>query len=189
MKYDLVALDAFASGQMQSKLWLVTQLEQVLDTPPPGGYNICLLGGWYGVTNLILRIRGNIPIREVRSYDIDPDVEPIADKINNLWEWQGWQFKASTLDVNQLEFDDYPDIIINTSVEHIEDQTWFTRIPKGTIVALQSTNMPHDDHHSCHQSEHELLADYPLDTILFQGNIRIDYEDWGFNRWMIIGKK
>lgn len=186
MQYDLVALDAFASGQVGSKKWLADELIKVIDSSKL--QNIWLLGGWYAVTNFILSIK-NFPIQHVTSFDIDPKATEVAIKVNKLWEWHG-KFSAITQDINTIQYDDnWPNIVINTSVEHIPDRTWYNNIPFGMLVVLQSNNMQHDDHCACHNSVDELINDYPLSCILFKGGKRFDYDKWGFTRWMVIGRK
>jgi len=58
-----------------------------------------------------------------RSIDIDPEVEKIANTINNLWERQDWKFKALTEDANDFQYspDDF-NLIINTSIEHMDSK-------------------------------------------------------------------
>ena len=87
---EVVDLDAFSSSQTGSKIWLVDRLEGALRdiTAPVAGYKIWIYGGWYGLTNFILRVRGNIPVEFVRSIDRDPTCEPIADRINSYRDWE-----------------------------------------------------------------------------------------------------
>lgn len=184
--------DAFSSSQMLSKLWLAQHLEYAVDEDFPterNGYRVWILGGWYGLTNLILRTRSKMKILEVRSFDIDPECEVIADKINELWVWQAWQFKAVTQDVNTLEYSPKPQIVINTSVEHMDSDEWYRRIPEGTLVALQASNLPHEDHKNIFNSARDLMNHYPFDEIYFEGTKRFQYDDNGFYRYMVIGKK
>jgi hypothetical protein len=182
--------DAFSSGQVQSKLWLVRELEEFLSKEGTAKkYHIWILGGWYGVTNFIIRTRGQIPISKVRSFDCDPECEPIADKINDLWVWQDWQFKALTQDINNLDWSDPPDIVINTSVEHIHGRAWYDSIPSGTILALQSTDMPHEDHHHTYAGLDEFTADWNLSAAPVKKVKVFEYDDWGFRRFLAIGRK
>lgn len=178
---------------MQSKSWLVGSLEACLDEYYPAdqdGFRIWILAGWYGITNMIIRVRSKIRIKEIRSFDIDPSCEEIADKINNLWVWRAWEFKAHTADINELEYKPKPDIIINSSVEHMTSNNWWTNIPKGTLVALQASNMEHDDHINPIKSSRELLEKYPLEECFMEGTKRFQYNDEdGFYRSMIIGIK
>jgi hypothetical protein len=177
--------DAFSSSQIQSKIWLVSTLESIVDKKY---HRIWILAGWYGITNFILRTRNNIPVSEVRSFDIDPACESIADQINNLWHWQGWQFKAETKDINDLDYSKPPDIVINSSAEHIENDQWFHRIPPGVLVCIQTADLDHEEHISEYKSLDDLIARFPLE-IKYQGIKRFEYDDFGFNRYMIVGFK
>lgn len=189
----MIDLDSFSSGQMQSKLWLVQKLEDCLNENSPiettAGYRIWLLAGWYGLTNLLIRTRNKIPVQEVRSFDIDSSCENIADALNNLWVWKGWEFKAHTADINQLQYEPRPDVIINSSVEHMTANDWWNNIPNGTVVCLQSSNMDHEDHVNKFNNSREMLEKYRLQECFYEGTKRFQYEDWGFYRSMIIGIK
>ena len=180
--------DSFSSSQIQSKIWLVEELEKCqLDAKKQ---RIWILAGWYGLTNFIIRTRGRIPILEVRSFDSDPECEPIADKINNLWEWQQWQFKAHTADVNELEYKwPFPDIVINTSVEHMESDRWWDLIPAGTLVALQACDLDHDEHTADFKNLQDLVDKYPMTFELFTGTKVFDYGSKRMSRFMLIGRK
>lgn len=177
--------DAFAQGQVVSKIWLCEHLEQLATATP---HEIHILGGWYGVQAFLLLSRNKLPISRIKSYDIDPACEAIADCINNTWVFEKWKFKAFTEDVNTLDYENAT-IIINTSTEHMESGNWFNRIPEGTLVALQGNDMNHDDH----TSEFTCLADfedrYPLRKTLFKGERKFEYPDWSFSRFMLIGYK
>lgn len=182
--------DAFASGQILSKLWLAENLEKVIE------YNnlnkdlkILNLGGWYGILHFILKTRNRIKINCWRSVDIDPVACEVADAINETWVWQNWKFKSIVDDANIFNYDEDFDIIINTSVEHIDSKQWFDTIPKNKIVVLQSNDMPHDDHVHNHRSLDEFINSFPLNEILFHGQKLFQYDDMSFRRFMIIGIK
>jgi hypothetical protein len=184
-----VELDAFSASQTSSKIWLVRELEQLIDSNHPG-YIIWLLAGWYGITNYLIRARGCIPILEVRSFDSDPECEPIADRINNLWEWQNWQFKAFTRDINDIDWATPPDIVINTSVEHLDRREWFWEIPRGTLIALQASDLEHDDHVAEYTSQEDLAREFPLEETMFVGTRKFRFDNGlEFSRFMIIGRK
>lgn len=187
----IINKDAFSSGQIHSKVWLAEELERVVYsrefvTP----LKILALGGWYGITNFILTTRGNLRIEKFRSLDIDQDACEKADSINEAWVWQSWKFKSICDDANTFDYanDDF-NLIINTSVEHIESKQWFDRIPAGTLVILQSNNMQHQDHCRNHCSIDDLVDDFPLSFYYFKGEKLFEYPDWNFTRFMVIGKK
>lgn len=190
---DTVDLDAFASSQIQSKLWLVKTLERTLEhnepIEPHIGYDIWILAGWYGLINFMLQIRSNIRLNSVRSFDVDPLCAEIAEKINSLWVWKNWEFKAETQDINQLDYVSSPHVIINSSVEHMTSNIWWENIPIGTVVCLQASDMDHEDHINKFHSTHDMLLTYPLSDLYYEGVKRFEYDDFSFHRYMIIGVK
>lgn len=180
----IINKDAFSSGQMGSKIWLCEELERL-------GWRSNLThiyGGWYGVTALLLLSRGKFQVNKIRSFDIDPECEPVADMINENWVWQEWKFKAFTQDCNKFE-GQYADLVINTSTEHFESKEWFDRLPSGTNIVLQGNNMPHDDHVIHSDSIEEFKSHYPLSKINYAGEKEFVYPNWKFTRYMIIGVK
>ena len=175
--------DAFSSGQVGSKLWLCKQLELTdLYSKETAVY-----GGWYGITAFLLLSRGRFNVEKIRSYDIDPACEPIADTINENWVWQDWRFKAFTQDCNQLQTD--ADLIINTSTEHFQSLEWWYNIKPGTAVALQGNNMQHEDHSATKDSLEEFCQQFSLSQEIYRGQLEFVYPSWAFKRFMLIGIK
>lgn len=181
---------AFMSGQNMSKQWLCESLEEVaraLDMTNP--HTIYVLGGWYCLTNFMLQVRGNLPIHRTYSFDSDERAAIGAKILNEPYIWTG-QFEAHTADVNKIDYTEHtPNIVINTSVEHMTDNEWFERIPNGTVVAIQATNMPNHDHKNKFYSADELRKAYPMFKTLIWGSKNFQYETWGFDRFMVIGVK
>jgi hypothetical protein len=184
--------DAFSNGQIDSKIWLCEELEQLGWTS-----NLTrIFGGWYGITAFLLLSRGRFQVNRIYSYDVDPSCQAIADMINNNWVIKEWQFKAWTEDCNQAwlcNFSQYDsntvDLIINTSTEHFDTKQWFLNIPKGMRVILQGNNMPHSDHFVKTETIDEFKDQYPLSTYCYQGIKTFEYPDWSFTRFMTIGYK
>jgi hypothetical protein len=176
--------DAFSSGQVGSKLWLCEELER-LNWHSKLTY---IYGGWYGVTAFLLLSRGKFNVDKIRSLDVDPLCQEVADMINENWVWQDWKFKAFTQDCNNYE-GQYGDLIINTSTEHFDSTAWFDRIPSGTRVVLQGNNMPHDDHHIHSNSKEDFALQFPLREINFLGEKQFVYPSWQFTRYMLVGTK
>lgn len=176
--------DGFSSGQVGSKIWLCEELESLFDNID----SIWIYGGWYGMTAFLLRSRNNIDIKTIRSYDIDPQCETVADMINENWVYRDWQFKAHTKDCNTLVPANV-DLIINTSTEHFESMDWWNNIPTGTTVVLQGNNMIHSDHHIHSTCLKEFTAQFPMTEELYAGEKQFVYPDWQFTRYMLIGIK
>jgi hypothetical protein len=190
--------DCISSGQLSSKEWLVNELSSVdvnLGT-------VFLCAGWYATLATML-FESNIEFDKIRSFDIDSDCYKIADTINRPWVIDGWQFKASTLDIHDIDYPttyttyrangtgveltEMPDTIINTSCEHIINfDKWYNKIPQGTIIVLQSNNyFELDEHVNCFESLDDFANSTPLTTILYQGELPLEK----YTRYMRIGIK
>lgn len=91
---------------------------------------------------------------------------------------------ANRLDYRQL---DKEGLVINTCCNEIENQGWFDRIPKGTLVALQGrNNAPSINHFN---SVEELSDAYPLSKVLYQDQLNLEDPETKYQRYMIIGLK
>lgn len=142
-------LDAFYAGQLRSKCWLVNALNSLNLYKEA---NIYIFGGWIGILASMLFQCTKFPIGKIRSIDIDPECEYIADSICKNHEINDWRFKAITSDMANYHYDDsiYPDIVINTSTEHVTQSTydlWYEKIPEKTLVVIQGNNYFKCDQH------------------------------------------
>lgn len=218
-----VAVDAFSSGQVGSKVWLAQILEKVAPAFGQGGpHTVWIYGGWQGVLGFLLLSRqGTSPdfyIERIRSFDLDEKATLIANTINENWVWREWQFRAFTADCNSLfrevpsspedpaaavfvpALEDYgpsPTIVINTSVEHFADRTWFEQIPHGALVVLQASDFDHEgvasEHAKDFSSDAAFAKAFPLGEQWFSGSLLFEYGEgasrWSFQRRMLIGRK
>lgn len=180
--------DAFSNGQIDSKLWLCRELEAL---NLPSKQKIWILGGWQGLAAFLLLSRDQFPVKHIRSFDVDPGCEAIADLINENWVYKEWTFKAFTKDANLLDYNtnERPDIVINTSCEHFDSMDWFHKIPKGTLVALQSNNLQHDEDTNSVNNIAEMILKYQLTDLIYDGILEFKYPNMQFTRFMIIGIK
>jgi hypothetical protein len=188
--------DSLSQGQLKSKMWIIDELKTLdinLGT-------VFLCAGWYGILAMLM-FEHDIEMDKVRSFDIDPDVAAIADKFNGPWVMDGWQFKASTLDImdikyptryttyrsdgTSLDLEEMPDTIINTSCEHIDNfAEWYAKIPTGKIVILQSNNYTDIDEHvntSCDLDAFQKQT--PMTEVLYNGEMQLEK----YTRFMRIG--
>jgi len=175
-------LEAFWRGQMQSKEWLIETLTNYIPMKSDP-VRIDVHGGWVGVLASML-FQSHIPIRYICSVDIDPTCEPIATMMNKIEEIDG-KFRAITSDMCTVPING--SVVINTSCEHITQQQyelWLSRIPKDSIIVLQSNNYKIPEHTRIAQSLEEFKQQSLLDE-LWTGSLKTQLYD----RWMIIGKK
>lgn len=165
---------AFRIKMMQSKAWLIQKfLEQSIEK----NRTILVIGGWLGFTSWVLFKNGYNNITEV---DVDSRLHDFSKHLNRF----NHSFKHMPVDVNEVDIKNY-DIIINTSCEHIIDDSWFNNIKKDAIMILQSNNIDVPDHINKCNTLDEMTTKYPLE--LQYGGV-LDYMD-GTRRFMLIGKK
>jgi hypothetical protein len=176
-------LESFWKGQIRSKIWLIDNL---LTHISANGNNIVIHGGWNGVLASLL-FQSTITVNKIVSIDIDPLCEEIATTVNKIEEISG-KFKAITCDMINYKYDFFPDIVINTSFEHITQETyeiWLKNIPKQSLIVLQSNDyFELDEHIRCAEN---------LEQFKYQSKIKVIsssiLELPKYNRFMLIGTK
>ena len=172
-------MDAFWSGQLKSKEWLITNLRKNVNT----FVSIDIHGGWVGVLASML-FQSDIYINNIRSVDIDPTCESIATMMNKQEEITG-RFRAVTADMCEIRSD--ADVIINTSCEHItQDQynLWLSGHPQNSLLVLQSNNYNIPEHVRTVSTLEEFKSQCGIDVI-WSGELVLPL----YTRYMIIGKQ
>lgn len=171
-------MDAFWSGQLTSKEWLITNLRKNVNK----FVSIDIHGGWVGTLASML-FQSDIYIKNIRSIDIDPTCESIATMMNKKEEMSG-RFRAVTSDMCDIRSD--ADVVINTSCEHItQDQydLWLSGMPYNSLLVLQSNNYDIPEHIRTASSLEEFKLQCGI-TVLWAGELKLPL----YTRWMIIGK-
>jgi len=174
-------LESFWKGQVRSKIWLIENLSKYAPDKPN---RVVIHGGWNGVLASLL-FNSNIPIEHITSLDIDPDCEETANTVNKRYEMEG-RFSAVTVDMQDFEYTETPDIVINTSSEHVSDDVlnvWFSKIPTDTWCAIQNNNyFQLAEHINCVNTAQQLENKFALKTKYIDSLITEKY-----TRFMIIG--
>lgn len=191
--------EALSAGQVESKRWLIEELEKI--DRPLG--TVFVLGGWWGLLPAML-FESRVRAEKIRSFDIDASCAPVADTINRRYVMDNWKFKASTGDMlkmrydrhayqtkradgSEVRLDETPDTIINTSCEHISDfPEWWRLIPKGKLAVLQSNDFREPaEHVNCAANLDAFASSAPMAQVLFRGEL--DLPD--YKRFMLVGIK
>lgn len=200
---------AFDPDYLQRQMWMIEELKECYQELK----TTFLCAGWYG-TLIPLMIDNGIEFEKVRSFDVDPEVCDIAEKINKKMFCNGWQFKASTYDISDFAFTttaapsdktvgnlyyetkslaglkqlkDKPDTFINLDCDHIKNFfKWYDTIRGGSLLILQSSNdTERKGHvHTCHD-EYCFAEETPMSKVMFQGTKEIN----GHEYYMRIGFK
>jgi len=195
--------DAMSRSQMRSKIWLVEELVKI----QPAFNNIVLLAGWYGQLRFILE--KSIKFNKLRNVELDQSACEVSDYVFNLYGLDNYKIKSVNANVNSLtmhkngyewdveNFKDgtrysekfLPDLIINTSAEHMTEE-WFHQIrfkelASNPVVAIQSNNLfDIPEHINCVHSVDHMKKKFPMREILFEGELQLK----GYKRVMLIGR-
>jgi len=176
-------LESFWKGQLKSKVWLVEHLYNSHWRQQ----NIVIFGGWNGVLSSLL-FNSKLEINDIRSIDIDPSCEEVANMICKRQEMEG-NFNAITCDMCTYEYEYVPDLVINTSTEHITQEQyniWLDRVPQGTAVAIQNNNyVDIPDHIRCYNNIEEFEKTSGLSKVYTRDTLELPL----YNRFLLIGRK
>lgn len=197
--------DAFSRGQINSKIWLVTELAKV----KKDFKSVFLLAGWFGQLRKFFDI-ANINYEVMRVMDIDPNACQISDQIFNIDHLQGYKVKSVELDLTdaswlfrtgaQYKIRNYsngstfeeklvPDLIVNTSAEHFHESWYhkFVNRPQETdpLFVIQTNNLRDiSDHVNAVYSLNEMKIKFPMSRIDYEGELQL----YGYKRFMLIGR-
>lgn len=193
--------DHFSRGQIRSKLWMIDKLSEVVPDKYLGV--IAHYGGWYAT--IAQTLFDNFKIRNYYNLELDPDCIEISDDFNYKQFRKNWQFKSVQQDCGLIKYNSNneftvdilntnneaipttvkPDLIINTSCEHMNED-WFTNLPQGSFVCLQTNDyFSNEQHINCVKDLEQAKQKYPMTTVWYEGELDTEL----YNRFMLIGEK
>ena len=200
---DIVIVDVMSRSQVKSKIWLIEELEKIRSSYN----NVLIMAGWFGQLNALFDQK--IDYDKIRIVELDKSACEVSDQIFNLHRLANYKVKSVNADINNLtlhkngyewnveNFKDstsysekfLPDLIINTSAEHMTEE-WFNQIrfkemESNPIVAIQSNNLfDIPEHINCVHSVDHMKKKFPMKEILFEGELQLK----GYKRVMLIGR-
>jgi len=176
-------LESFWKGQIKSKLWLINELMGHVTSIDN---NIVIHGGWNGVLASLI-FQSTIQTNKIVSIDIDPVCKEISRTMNKIEDMSG-KFNAITCSMDKYQYDFFPDIVINTSCEHVTQDTynrWLENIPKESLIVLQSNDyFELDEHIRCVNNIEEFEIQSKI-KVLSKSILELPK----YNRFMLIGFK
>jgi len=196
-------VDAFSRSQIKSKIWLIEQLAKLSLHYD----HVLILAGWFGqIKTFYDRC---MTYKLMRIVDVDESACEVSDYVFNLANLENHKVKSIHADINALDLHKngylwtvnnfkektsyeekfLPDLIINTSAEHMTEdwffQIKFKELESDPIVAIQSNNLfDIDEHVNCVHSIDHMLKKYPMREVLYAGELQLK----GYKRVMIIGR-
>lgn len=171
-------LESFWESQITSKQWIIDVLND-LNMSCHGC--VYIFGGWFGVLGGMLRDTYK-NINQVYSLDLNPEVKKIGERMNP-------DITFITGDMRETIFKEFPSLIINTSTEHISQETfniWMNLMPKFVPIVLQGNNFfSCSEHIRCSENLFEFKKMNSLGVTKYEGELDCTQ----FNRYMTIGYK
>lgn len=179
-------LESFWKGQLRSKEWLIKNLYPF--TPVDGRkLNVVIHGGWNGVLASLL-FNSGLLIERIENVDIDNETQGPASDICKRQEMEG-RFLQVIQDMENYAYTKTPDIVINTSTEHIDQNKydrWLKNVPKESLVVIQNNNYyAISEHIRCFDTVEDFANHSGLSTILKKDTLELPL----YNRFLIIGRK
>jgi hypothetical protein len=172
-------LESFWKGQLRSKRWLIEELTPFISEP----MSFDIHGGWNGVLASML-FQSKIPVKTIRSVDLDPSCEETARTMNKLEEISG-KFRAVTANMCDIRSDS--DVVINTCCEHLSQddyEIWLNGLPQNSLIVLQSNDYKISEHVRICDSLEDFVLQSDID-VEFSGEFELPL----YTRYMIIGRK
>mgnify|MGYP001324908671 CR=1 FL=1 len=188
---------AFSKGQLASKSWLLEKLHKINWRHQPNSDIVVILGSWIGA--MVEPLHKTFDIERIYGIDTDAIAIEKSEKLNQKFVQDKWKYKGVVHNVDLLECDNMqfetsgelinckPNWIINTSCEHIKDfDQWYSKIPAGKLVILQSNNYYSiEEHVNCVDDNLHFEQMAPLSEVYFAGDLPLEK----YTRYMRIGRK
>lgn len=190
-------LDSMNASQLESKLWLVSTLEE-LDIKPK---RVALLAGWFAQYVVPLMFDTFPECEWIENFEIDHDVSPISYKFNKRYKDESrYKINMRNVMIKPLKFrqnpnipipkEDVYDVVINCACEHMYPMWKFRElnetVQKNPLYVLQSSNdEQHADHINCVNSEEELIDQARIKDVMYSGSKILSNKS---TRFMVIGR-
>ena len=178
-------MDSLNSSQLQSKLWLIEELN-CLEIKPT---NVCLIAGWYAQYVVPLLLDTFSSIQLIENFEIDKDIREMTYRFNKRFKDEDkYRVVIKNIMFKELSKEQDFDLVINCACEHMFPMWKFREIneEQDPVYVLQSSDDDtHDDHINCVQSADELIEQARIVDVFYSGSIKLDN---GTTRFMVIGQ-
>jgi len=186
--------ESFSHSLVASKLWLCEKLETSIDNEHIKNPIVNILASWDSLLAFMLAVRRPTFYGSFNTYDIDVEAVNASKRICDHWQYEYPRMYHKARDINDIDFSsmDNESVFINCSVDQINGTDWYQSIPEGSLVCLQSTNLPIN--HSGWDIKQsytlpEFMQTYHMSRFLFNGTKTFTYSHLTFDRHMLIGIK
>ena len=178
-------MDSLNSSQLQSKLWLIEELNWLEIKPT----NVCLIAGWYAQYVVPLLLDTFSSIQLIENFEIDKDIREMTYRFNKRFKDEDkYRVVIKNIMFKELSKEQDFDLVINCACEHMFPMWKFREIneEQDPVYVLQSSDDDtHDDHINCVQSTDELIEQARIVDVFYSGSIKLHN---GTTRFMVIGQ-
>ena len=178
-------MDSLNSSQLQSKLWLIEELN-CLEIKPT---NVCLIAGWYAQYVVPLLLDTFPSIQLIENFEIDKDIREMTYRFNKRFKDEDkYRVTIKNIMFKELGREHDFDLVINCACEHMFPMWKFREIneEQDPVYVLQSSDDDtHEDHINCIQSADELIEQARIVDVIYSGSIKLHN---GTTRFMVIGQ-
>ena len=189
-------MDSLNSSQLQSKLWLVEELNKLRMEVPSEAYklqmevtNVCLIAGWYAQYVVPLLLDTFPSIQLIENFEIDKDIREMTYRFNKRFKDEDkYRVVIKNIMFKELGREHDFDLVINCACEHMFPMWKFREIneEQDPVYVLQSSDDDtHEDHINCVQSVDELIEQARIVDVIYSGSIKLHN---GTTRFMVIGQ-
>jgi len=173
---------SFTHDLTKSKVWLMQQLARV----QPDISTLYILGSWYGNLALYMTLD---PVTKVKKFiNVETD-KNMLDQSRRMMDHIGARnVEYMNKDANMLNYRQVDDnsVVVNTSLTDMAGTKWFDNIPSNTLVVMQARD---NDPGYQYRSTQDILKKFPLNTVLYQGSLKLKDPETAYSRFMVIGRK
>ena len=186
--------ESFYHGLIKSKLWLCEELETSIYRECLSKPSLHILGCWDNLLAFMLLIRKPTFYNTVHGYDINPEAISNANKVCDMWKYESPKVYNHVQDVNDYDYSLHTNsVFINCSIDQMDSNKWYSSVPKGSLVCIQTTNMVDPGFpwyiKQTTESLDELINKFNFTKLIYSGQKHIQFQKDGYKRFMIIGCK
>jgi hypothetical protein len=173
---------SFTRDLTASKVWLLTQLEQIQKEFSTA----YILGSWYGNLALYMKLQPTIAADKIILVEKNKEFLSTSRRLLDMIDADNVEYMLK--DSNKLDYRQLGDagVVINTSLTDMPGRAWFLNIPDGTLVVMQGRD--HDPNHNF-ESTQDIVDRFPLSQVLYHGKMQLRDPETEYTRYMVIGRK
>lgn len=173
---------SFTHDLTKSKVWLMQELAKV----QPEISTIYILGSWYGNLALCMTLD---PVSKVNKFINVETNKSMLDQSRRMMDHIGARnVEYMNQDANKLDYRqvDNNSVVINASLTDMDGTKWFDNIPDDTLVVMQARDNVDS---KPFYSTQDILKKFPLNDVLYQGELELQDPETKYTRYMVIGRK